>query len=411
MLTFKIVQLTAKNDRLVDETYPIKLQATQRIGRGKYRTNRKSLRMSALLHQWDDKKARVKKNHFLHQQLNEELDYVEEFARHVLFNAKLQRETLSLDEFLDRVVDTGAKDEVTVYDFFTERMEEVSVGNRKFYKHTRDILPQFAGDGLVFSQITADFLRDFEKWLRDPPKDSHRRGCNDGGVGTHIRTLSALYNEAEDRELFAPRRNPFKGKGRKSYNKSKLKPKIDPNPLSQEEWKLWVSHKPTNEKHKFWHDVSLFMYYNVGQRFSDVCLFKREFIKGDWVNFYMKKTGKQISYPLHPKAKEIADIYNGDDYLFPIMSSFHETDQQKLWRREKKAKQSNKVWKEIAKELGIQRKVTSKTFRYTFVYNAKMSGIDKSIISDLMRHYDSKTLQHYDAIFPDEMLKEAIGRL
>lgn len=415
MITFRI--LLYESNILKDGSHPIYIQATRKIRQGKYEIKRRSLNISAKPTQWDEERSRLKKNYPNYAQYNDEIAYIEEYARNIAFTARREKQRLTADEFLDKVMDQEDESTKTVYEFFTERMEELSAGNRVFYKDCRDYVARYAGKDLIFQEIDYNFLIGFEKWLRNPPKDAgNRKGCNDGGVGKYMRTLGALYNEAFKREIFVYRYNPFDSKSPKSIDKSKMGPKIDPNPFTPEEWKLWKEYQTDNPNLKFWHDFSLHLYYCVGMRFSDGCYFHYTYVKGNRISYDMKKTGKHITYIYHPEARKIAAQYyldgSGDGgYVFPILNSSHKTEQQQLDRRKKKIKQANKAWQFIAMELGIRRKVTSKTFRYTMVYNLKSSGIDKAVISDLMRHYDEKTLKHYDAILPDEVLMEAVLKL
>lgn len=411
MLSYKFVLYTSNT--LKNGTHPIYLQVSRRLRRGKYEIRRTSLNLYCKPHQWDEDNVKFRSNLPGYKRMNEELDFYKDEASYTLLQARREKQRLTADDFISRVMDQQ-NSEMTVYDFFTERMNELSAGNKKFYRATRNKLKTYAGDDLQFTEIDYKFLIGFENWLRRP--DDKKKGCSDGGVSIHMRTLSALYNEAVKREYAPQANNPFNKTNPHAYDKSKLKTRLNPEPMEKREWEKWLSFTPTNKELSFWYDVAMFMYYCFGMSFADVLNFKPENVKGNRVYYYRQKTSNVISFVFHPEARRIAERYHLDGtgdggYVFPILNSTHKTEQQKLDRRYKKIKQFNKACQKIAELQNIKTHITSKTFRYTCVANLKTSNVDKNVISDLLGHFDEKTLRHYEVMFPDDVLEKAAMKL
>lgn len=105
------------------------------------------------------------------------------------------------------------------------------------------------------------------------------------------------------------------------------------------------------------------------------------FDKNEWIEINRKKTGKKVSVPLLPKAKEILIKYNCE---LPIISN------QKF----------NSYLKEISEVLGITKRLTHHTARKTFATTVLLyNDVPMEIVSELLGHSSiTITEAHYGKI-------------
>ena len=125
-----------------------------------------------------------------------------------------------------------------------------------------------------------------------------------------------------------------------------------------------------------------------------------------------KKTKKIINLPLQQEALEVLKKYRSDsEYLFPIFSAFHKTEQQKRNRLHKVITKVNDALKEIGKELGIPIDLTTYVARHSYATVLKRSGVSTAIISESLGHSSEKVTQIYLDSFENSQIDEAMKNL
>lgn len=94
--------------------------------------------------------------------------------------------------------------------------------------------------------------------------------------------------------------------------------------------------------------------------------------------------------------------------MFPILSTFHKTDIQKLNRINKVLRIVNKALKAVGEELNLPIKLTSYVARHSFGTVLKRSGVSTSIISESLGHSNEKVTQIYLDSFENSQIDEAM---
>ena len=388
MIFYRFVLYTSK--KLSDGTSPVMLQASH---------NRVVKRISTGLKgtpkEWDENRQRFKKEKLK----NYRLDELWQFAQMIVFD--LQREKkMALDEFIRRL-----KNENTSYDvleFFDERIKEElnagKIGNAEVYKHTRNVIRRFHGDHLLFSQVDYKFLDALENDLR-------QRGATDGGISNYMRTIRAIYNKAIKRGRADRDTYPFaNGWNRNGYEISKLKPKLNPKPLSPEELEKVKSY--SGDLYKEAYLICMFSYYTFGMNYADIARLTKENIHEDILVYLRHKTKVHVKIPIHPEARKIIDQFNGERYLFPILSDFHQSELQIFYRIQKMRKQYNKELKKLSQQIGISINLTSYTSRYSVTNKLLREGRSTKSISQSMGQKNESSLRHYEEMLRlDEISK------
>ncbi len=151
----------------------------------------------------------------------------------------------------------------------------------------------------------------------------------------------------------------------------------------------------------------------TGLRFGDATRINRSWIRGEFLYVHTQKTGEKISIPLHPKLKEILEVYDYDlstikisnqkfnNYVKELCAEAGITDPTEIVRYEKGLKKYLIYPK--------AKLIASHTGRRTFITNAIIAGIPLPVIQGITGHKKLSTLQKYidiaDHIKAEEMEK------
>ena len=112
------------------------------------------------------------------------------------------------------------------------------------------------------------------------------------------------------------------------------------------------------------------------------------------------------------KAMEIMNKYKSDNsYIFPILSSFHKTEQQKLNRIHKVIGKVNACLKTLGDELELDKKLTTYVARHSYATTLKRAGVSTSLICDALGHSSERVTQIYLDSFENTQLKAAMKNL
>ncbi len=98
-------------------------------------------------------------------------------------------------------------------------------------------------------------------------------------------------------------------------------------------------------------------------------------------------------------------------YLFPILSTFHKTDIQRVNRVNRVLAIINKSLKGIGEELNLPIDLTTYVARHSYATVLKRSGVSTSIISESLGHSSEKVTQIYLDSFENSQIDEAMKNL
>lgn len=232
---------------------------------------------------------------------------------------------------------------------------------------------------MELTEVNRNFLDRFENYLLTTPHSILGKAMNKNTCNRYLTKLKVVIKNAIRKELM--NKNPFDGfkisreKGNKTF-------------LTKEELKLINdSDLGGNESLKRVRDIFMFSVYS-GLRFSDAANLKDSSVEKDengelWIYGYQIKTKDRIDIPMLNKAKEIYDRYEESrkrtGYVLPRMSS------QKV----------NMNLKEIARFVGIRKRITFHVSRHTFATQALENGIPIHLVSQFLGHASLKTTEIY----------------
>lgn len=159
-----------------------------------------------------------------------------------------------------------------------------------------------------------------------------------------------------------------------------------------------------------------FIYYGRGINFGDMCKLKWENIANGTIHYTRSKNHREYDYILHPKALEVIDYFKGyplqsdAGYVFPFLSSIHDTPRKIDQRIESALKDFNEDLKEMAEAVGWQRKFTSYSLRHGFATHLRNNDVDITIIKEALGHELEKQTAVYLDDLDDQPVADEINR-
>lgn len=254
---------------------------------------------------------------------------------------------------------------------------------------------------IYFSDIDVQWLKRYEAWLRS-------QGNSENTIGFKFRTLRTMYNIAIKEGYVKAEFYPFK-----KYKVSKLHEDTPKRAIVKDNVKKIVSTSANNAYKELAIDLFTFSYFTGGINFTDMARIKHDNIIDGRLAYKRKKTKKLIQLPLQPKAMEIINKYKSpsNPYIFPILSTFHKTEQQKINRIHKVIGKVNKHLKALGVELDLDKKLTTYVARHSFSTTLKRSGVSTSLICEALGHSSEKVTQIYLDSFENDQIDEAMSNL
>lgn len=270
-------------------------------------------------------------------------------------------------------------------------------GNAKVTKDTLNTLKRFGYDHLSFKEIDAVFVHKYEKFLTK----THRSPT------VRLRSLKARYNEAVRLGLGDDLR-PF------SSTKISNKPVEGHEYLNAEEIAALKAFKYNEHKGLLLsYCTFMFSYFTFGTNFKDLIRFKRSNIKSETIEYVREKTKKELILPRLPEVdvylKVLEDnLLLGDLYLFPYLSDFHKSEQQKYYRATRCLKKYNSDLKQIASICNIDTNISSYVARHSMANTLKSGSVPITVIQQVLGHEDIRVTEGYLKNFNIQVMTDAL---
>ncbi len=394
MARAKVVLYTSK--KLTDNTSPVMLRITHKGARKYF-----ALHFSCYPEEWDKANGKFRstvakaktRNRFLSESLFRAEDIIEKI--------QVQHQEFSFEEFKTQFIGIESKGVIQFFEDFIERQRAIGkIGNANVYNDTKNSLLSFCKKKtLQFNEINYTFLKKYEEYLR-------RRGILNNSISVYMRTLRALINKAIKEKQCPPEAYPFK-----EYSISQLKNEPSRSALTKEEIQQIVDFEPDpHTKQELTKHIFLFSFYTRGMNFNDVAKLQWSNVRDGRINYVRSKTGKRFSIKISAPVQNILDFYRSfnpdNDYIFPILDKSYKTPEQIKNRVKSGLKRVNAHLKEIAEEVGIDKKLTSYIARHSYAVILKKHGHSIAKISDAMGHESEKVTRHYLESFENDVLDE-----
>jgi integrase len=286
----------------------------------------------------------------------------------------------------------------SAYDAYKKKLEEnEKISTSESYSCSFNSINRFQKN-LKFVDITPKLLEEYQKWMLQNNKSVST-------VGIYLRPLKRLFNYYRiPIDIY-----PFGKAGFKipqSLNKKLA--------LSKDQVKLLYNYKGDENKNKRRAvDLWVMMYLCNGINLHDILKIKWKHIESEYIRYVRQKTKDTksvqttITISIKPRIREIIQNWGvegeSDDFVF---SFFKKNMTAKKIRAIKKnlMKEINRYMKIVAKELGIEEKLTTIIARHSFATIMYKEGNSLEEICELMGHSSIIVTRRYIDSFNDEHL-------
>lgn len=280
---------------------------------------------------------------------------------------------------------------------------------------------------ILMEDLTVEFLNRFKNFLHKWKNENDKTGkklLHPNTIEVQLNVLKALVKRAVALGYISQDKNPFNNFTYKGVPTTKEK-------LDYAEIQKILSLK-LEEGSLLWHVRNYFMFsfYSAGIRAGDL-------IQLRWCNvstsgrltYAMDKNGKQRDLVLVPQALDILKLYRKEssrqnDYIFPLLddnaeyASYITSDEKNTFTPElrkvlysavaSKNALINKYLKKIAAMAGITKNLSFHIARHSFAKIAKETGLDSSIVKELLAHSKLATTEIYMGNFDTEKTDSAL---
>ncbi|MEO1033785.1 MAG: site-specific integrase [Bacteroidota bacterium] len=249
------------------------------------------------------------------------------------------------------------------------------IGDRSRFKSLRNVLLDYGASlDLKLSDVTKDWLDNFETYLLNRKHQWTGKPVKKISVWSHFKTMNTLYGKAIYHELISskPFRNQTNPKGFSFAHLAK-QPRISRSTSDEElERFLAFNWKNGTKRQAYAWKIAFFIYYFRGIPISDAALLTKDDIANNEVMFGRIKTHNKVpNIPLdHEKRqwilKELEPETDGY-HLIPILHKDRHITKQQIYNRINKMKTIvNTGMKEIAKIQGVKMNMHTYILRHTF---------------------------------------------
>ncbi|WP_144281941.1 site-specific integrase [Chryseobacterium echinoideorum] len=253
------------------------------------------------------------------------------------------------------------------------------------YNHLNEFIKErYHREDLAFRELTSDFIREFDFFLRIDKE------CTHNTVWVYTMPVIALADLAIKKGLI--RQNPFE-----DYEISMEE--TDRSYLLKENVEKLMLLKPSKDKYEFVKDIFIFSCF-TGLSYIDIQKLKwsniQSFFDGhQWIISRRKKSDVASNVRLLEIPKLIIEKYRGltrNDYVFPVPSN---------------ATCNSHVKKMIEEaEIVTEQKITFHTARHTFATMFLTEGVPLESLSKMMGHKNISTTQIYAKITNQKISKD-----
>lgn len=295
--------------------------------------------------------------------------------------------------------------------YISKLKDNNQIGTAENYSLSLKSLREFSKkDSIPFLSITPTFLEKYENYMIEKKNRSQTT------VGIYLRPLRAIFNLAIEEKAINNDIYPF---GKNKYIIPS--PKSVKKALNKEELSLLYKSSPNTKEQETAKDFWFFSYCCNGMNMKDIAQLKNKNIKNGELTFRRAKTSRSnksnltSSILLHEQALKVIDKYGNiskkpDDYIFNIINKSQTAEVQ-----HKKVKNFIRFVNQhlliLAKDNGIDVKISSYWARHSFATNAIKAGAGIEYVSEALQHSNVTTTRGYFAGFENDKKKEITDKL
>lgn len=356
--------------------------------------------------EWDAKANRPKRRHPLYLEIKRALDKAEQDAEKVILDFENNDKPYTLETIKTKLGKTQVRE--TVLDYFDHWVARLRATDRLgyadiFHATKKSLLAYRDGKEFGFSEVNHSFLTRWEEY-------HIQRGTKPNAFFVYLRTFKTLINYARKEEIVADDYDPFKGISFAKFRRIETTRRAISKAELQRIKDLDLTQAPALAQARRYF---LFSFYCRGINFVDMAGLRWSDLRDGRIFYTRRKTKENFNVNVLAPAQEMLDYYRAlprttpSPYIFPILSDFHQTEQQRDHRVQKVLRETNRGLKELAKMADLETPLTTYVARHSFATVLKQSGVPIAQISEMMGHDSEATTRIYLKGFDNEVLDAA----
>jgi integrase len=355
---------------------------------------------------WDDLRKRVKKSHPNASRLNCLILNKLSEANNKLIESEVQKNYVSSQDIKREILGTDKKDFFDIAELHLKNLKS-SENYRAFQTQTARIknFRKFLGrDRIAFEEITVFLLKDFEGFILTKQGRKPRTAVN------YMILIRKIFNLALADGIVERRYYPF-GKGKIQIRI----PESEKVGLSIQEVQLLETANDLSPSQRMAVDVWLLSFYFAGIRVGDILRLNWNDFRDGRLHYRMNKNQKLVSLKIPEKASKLLFSYKknseNDDLVFPFLKGTNQEDKLELLVRTRTITRNlNRRLQLVAKQLGIEKKLTMHIARHTFG-NISGDRIPIQMLQKLYRHSSITTTVTYQSSFMKKDADDALDKV
>jgi integrase len=324
-------------------------------------------------------------------------------------------ETFSFRQFKTKFGIAGG-DLTNIIYYFERRIKEFGENDQwcswqQFTTAMRTLKLYFGSKQIDFKELTVQELEKYEKWMVD------KRGLSMSSINTYMGSTRAIFKIAHREGAISKDTYPF-GEGKyKLPSGSNLKRALKMEEIKKIYYYECEEFSYRDEAKDMW----LFSYLMNGANMNDIVRLKYNNIDSEFITFIRRKTRKTskvvkpISVVLTDDLKRIINKWGNidrspDNYVFKYIDDEMSEKKVRL-ALNLLIHRMNDNLKLIAKDVGIDKTLTTYTARHSFSIVLKRSGVSTEFIGESLGHNNLRTTELYLDSFEDDTKKEVVKHL
>lgn len=323
----------------------------------------------------------------------------------------MNKEPFSFDQ-LARRLSRGTED--SIFTAFDDRIAELDregkIGSVVWYTSAKNSFKNFDDRNLTFAQITPEWLKRYERKLREGGKEFTT-------ISINMRALRAIFNKAKAEGIISEAQYPFEVKRNGKYKIPEAQG--TKRALTEDQlYKIFDYKLSKNEE--IYRDLWIFSFYCNGANIGDILRFKNGDITGNVIEWYRAKTlstdkeKRKIRAVVTQEMKDIIRKYGNRDkrpdaYLFPHLTAGLSPKEERMIIQNL-IHCINKRMKKIGRALKYG-DITTYWARHTWASISRRKAVSLFAISKGMGHKTLATTQAYLDTLPDDELMENANKL
>lgn len=283
-----------------------------------------------------------------------------------------------------------------------EQRQNNQWGTSHVYQSTYNSFSTFTGNkDLPFSRLTPELLKNYENYLRG-------HSCKWNTIATYMKVLKAVYNRAL--ESGHAKYVPYLFKHVHTTVRNERKLALNENEMIALYSSIHYNRCKSTEKMSVAQKYFMLMFLLRGIPFVDIAYLQKSDIRGDFLFYNRRKTGRPLCVRLTPESKALIEELSDKDihnpYLFPIITS-NEGSEKAYIEYQSALRSINQCLKQISKENNRIPNISTYAARHTWATMAYYCEIHPGIISAAMGHSSITVTENYLKPFQNDKIDNA----